>query len=45
MKFRLGMKLLSMPENGWIKNNFLIYYIESVPEKERFFCGNNLYVL
>jgi hypothetical protein len=37
MKCRLGMKPLSMPENGWIKNNFLIYYIESVPEKERFF--------
>jgi hypothetical protein len=28
-----------MPENGWIKNNFVDHNIESVLEKERFFCA------
>jgi hypothetical protein len=39
------MKLLSMPENGWIKNNFLIYYIKAFLKRSAFFYGINLKVI
>jgi hypothetical protein len=35
------MKLLSMPENGWIKNNFLIYYMKAFLKRSAFFMEIN----